>query len=142
MTGVTGHVGGAGGVTGGAGDRAGRKVGGGARGGVAGHGCGAGFPAFHPAAGPGTRGGNGLARPVVFRMFFLEGWQHMLRAAGGPERQCLMIGFVAVHGMTLLQAEAGSREISVRLCGPVLEPRCCYFQSSAARISSFFTRSV
>ena len=84
MTGVTSHVRGSGGVTRRPRDGPRRSLIRNAGGGVGGNGGGARRAASDLTTRPGTRGGNGFARTVVLRNFFLEEWQHMLGAVGGP----------------------------------------------------------
>jgi hypothetical protein len=87
VPGVTGHVGGAGGVTGGTGDGLGRTFIGIAGGGVGGNCGGACRATRYLATCPSTPCFNGFARSVVLRVLLLKEWQHMLGAVGGPERK-------------------------------------------------------
>lgn len=87
MTGVTGHVGGSGGLTCCTGGGAGRAVIGSAGGGVGGNCRGARFATRNLTTHPGTRSCNGFARSVVLRVLLLEEGKHMLGAVGGPKRE-------------------------------------------------------
>jgi len=87
VTRVTGHVSGGSGVTGSTGCGAGRCMIGLAGGCVGGKCGGACCATRYLATRPSTPGFDGLARPVVLRMLFLEEWKHALGAVGGPECQ-------------------------------------------------------
>jgi hypothetical protein len=87
VTGVTGHMGGASGMAGGPGDGTGRLFLGFASSSVAGNCGGPRRAALNLAARPGPRCFNGLARPFVLRVLFLEEGKHMLSAVRRPERK-------------------------------------------------------
>ena len=99
VPGMTGHVGGAGGVTRGTGDGAGRNVIGVAGRSVGGNRCGARLAALYLTPRPSARCFDGLARPVVFRVLLLEVPKHVLGAVGSPERQRPLVLFIEPLGV-------------------------------------------
>ena len=98
VPGVIGHVGGAGGVTRRARHGARRTFPDGPRGGMGGNGGGACRAAGYLAPRPGSRGFNGLARPVIGRVVCLEVAEHMFGAVGGPARQQPLVLLVSMFG--------------------------------------------